>query len=239
MVEVECRTQRRDGVTLVAAVVRNDTSVRRRVRVEHALDGPTWPPRRHGVPAEGWDGDTYVTTVAAGDRVAVGFASPAPPESPSVTVTEHHRIDPEDDGMAATESETAGDVVRRLGDPSPPGDAVPAASDPSITDENRDGATAGREEYGDSELPPPVAEWFRTVAARLETVENCADATTLREATRAVEDAGSFDDVEATVDRLEADAAALRAVERRAGTLADRATRAAGSVPVATLRTLS
>jgi outer membrane murein-binding lipoprotein Lpp len=239
MVEVECRTQRRDGVTLVAAVVRNDTSVRRRVRVEHTLDGPTWPPRRHGVPAEGWDGAGYVTTVAAGGRAAVGFASPAPAASPSVRVTEHHRVDPEDDDTAASASETAGDVVRRLGDPSPPGDAVPADSGPSISDDRREGESAGRDEYDDSELPPPVAEWFRAVAAHLETAENCADATTLREATRAVEDAGSLDDVEATVDRLEADAAALRAAERRAGTLADRARRAADSVPVATLRALS
>jgi hypothetical protein len=236
MVEVDCRTERREGVTLVAAVVRNDTSVRRRVRVEHALDGPTWPPRRHGVPVEGWHGSAYVATVAAGGRTAVGFASPAPPESPAVSVTEHRRVDPAD-GETGTPA-TAEDVVRRLGDPSPPGDAVPMASDGSSSaDATPDAAALGTAPNAD--LPSPVVEWFRTVVSRLETAEDCADAATLREATGAVEGAGSLDDVEATVDRLEADAAALRAVEHRAGALADRTARAAGSVPLATLRTLS
>jgi hypothetical protein len=238
MVEVECRTERREGVTLVAAVVINNTSVRRRVRVEHALDGPTWPPRRHGVPVEGWNGSAYVATVAAGDRTAVGFASPAPPESPAVSVTENRRVDPAD-GETETPA-TAEDVVRRLGDPSPPVDAVPMAGDGSSSaDASPDAAALGSGPNADADLPSPVAEWFRTVVSRLETAENCTDAATLREATRAVEDAGSLDDVKATVDRLEADAAALRAVERRAGALADRTARAAGSVPLATLRTLS
>ncbi|WP_135534965.1 DUF7857 domain-containing protein [Halostella pelagica] len=239
MVEVECRTRREDGVTLVAAVVRNDTGVRRRVRIEHTLDGPTWPPRRHGVPVEGWDGNGYVTTVAADGQTAVGFASPAPPESPSVRVASDRRAIPKDGERRQTADATAGGVIRRLGDPSPPVDAVPAGDPgPSAADDGSGSAAAWRD-TGDDALPPPVAEWFQSVASRLDTAENCADATTLGEATDAVDRAGSLNDVESAVDRLEDDAAALRAVERRAEALGGRIERAAESVPVTTLRALS
>jgi len=231
MVEVECRTRREDGVTLVAAVVENGTDVRRRVRLESALDGPTLPPRRRGVPAEGWDGDAVTVTLDPGERTGVGFASRASPASPPVRVAEDRREIP--DGPADkvdTSGEGPSALVRRLGDPAPPRDAVPAA--------NAVAAGSDRDDP-DGDLPEPVAEWFGTVESRVRTVEACAGAETLPEATAAVGEAGGLGAMECAVERAEDDAAALRAVERRAAALADRAEGSAAATDLAALRTLS
>lgn len=52
-----------------------------RVRVESRLEGPVWPPRTEGRPAEGWDAAGVSARLEAG-RTAFGFATPAPPEEP-------------------------------------------------------------------------------------------------------------------------------------------------------------
>ncbi|NHN46399.1 hypothetical protein G9464_02125 [Halostella sp. JP-L12] len=254
MVELACRTERRDGVTLVEAVVENDGGVTRRVRLESTLDGPAWPPRRRGVPVDDWNADAVARTLAPGERAGVGFASPAPPASPPVRVAESRRVEAGGEGDASGEggeATDAADVVRRLGDPSPPRDAVPP-SDPEAgakavaeatsegNDGERDGTRhEGRAGTGDEGVPAPVAEWFAAVEERVEAAESCAAATTLPEATRAVEDAGDLAAVESALDRLAADAAALRAASRRSESLADRAEAVDGEVPVAALRTLS
>jgi len=229
MVEVECRTHREDGATLVAAVVANDTDVRRRVRLESALDGPVLPPRRRGVPADGWDETGVELVIAAGEREGVGFAASAPPTSPPVRVVDDERVLPEEEP-----EETVGDpaaLVRRLGDPSPPRDALPAATGAAAADR--------ASSSDDADLPPPVAEWFAAVETRVATAEACADAGTLAEATAAVGDAGGLSAVETAVERVAEDPATLRAVERRAGALAERAAASAEDAPVAALRTLS
>ncbi|WP_121820205.1 DUF7857 domain-containing protein [Halostella salina] len=233
MVEVESRTRREDGVTLVAAVVRNGTDVRRRVRLENALDGPTLPPRRHGVPADGWDGDAVTVTLEPGEREGVGFASHTAPESPAIRVVEDVRVTPEGVGNGVDSDPTPDDaaaLVRRLGDPAPPRDAVPAANAPSA-ERDRDGP--------EPDVPPPVAEWFATVESRVRTVEACAGAETLAEATAVVDDAGGLGAVERAVEEAADDAATLRAVERRAAALADRAEGSAEATDLAPLRTLS
>jgi len=103
------------GVTLVSLVVESETA--ERVRVTNCLDGPVWPPRRQGVPEEGWDEEGYEGTVEAGGRLLLGYASPADPAEPPARVTS---LGPAEDVAAAT----AREVVRTLGDPTPPRDAV-------------------------------------------------------------------------------------------------------------------
>ena len=105
-----------DGVALVSLVVESETT--EQVRVTSRLDGPVWPPRRQGVPEEGWDEDGYEGVVEADGRLLLGYASPADPAEPPARVT---TLGP-GDGAGTT---TAREVVRTLGDPTPPRDAVP------------------------------------------------------------------------------------------------------------------
>jgi len=233
MVEVQCRTHREGDATLVAAVVTNGTDVRRRVRLESTLDGPVLPPRRRGVPAAGWDDDGRALVLEAGERAGVGFATTAPPASSPVRVVESERVLPDEAATDAPDHPAA--LVRRLGDPSPPRDALPAAGPdgPERTDRDSIGVET------DADLPPPVAEWLAAVETRVATAEACADAETLADATAAVGDAGGVERVADVVGAVADDAAALGAVERRAGALAERAAASAEGVPVAALRALS
>lgn len=257
MVDVECRTAREAGVTFVAAVVRNGTGVRRRIRVEATIDGPAWPPRRRGVPVDGWEGNAYVAEIPPGGTEALGFASPAPPETPPVRVANHRRVAPDDGRSPGTgaDASSADDVLRRLADPAPPREAVPPPVDEPRGNDgdgtagsgSGSGSASGFEDADGPTPPPAVAAWLDSVRARVAAAEAGADAATVPAATAAVEaasdlpgtDAEGLAAVEATLARLEDDAAALRAVERRAGALAERADEAAGAVPVETLRTLS
>lgn len=137
MVDTEWTTTDCDGVTLVAAVVHNDAPVERRVRVEAVGEGPTWPPRREGYPAEGWDGSEVVASLAPGERRAVGFATPEDPGDPPVRV---ETVDREAGGGERSDGPASpGAVVGRLGDPSPPRAAVP-----------RDGSVGGGTAVGSS-----------------------------------------------------------------------------------------
>ncbi len=103
------------GVTLVSLLVTSEAS--ERVRVTNCLDGPVWPPRRQGLPEEGWDEDGYEGRVAADERLVLGYACPADPAEPPARVTS---LGASDTGGTVT----AREVVRTLGDPSPPRDAV-------------------------------------------------------------------------------------------------------------------
>lgn len=137
MVELDVETERRDCVTFVAATVRNDGTAARRLRLRTPLR-PVWPPRRQGVPAAGWYDGGVTLTVPAGRRRGVGFATPASPDGTVLTVAESV---PADDGAGSVADVTAGEevpagdevtpehVVRALGDPTPPADAVPVAGD--------------------------------------------------------------------------------------------------------------
>lgn len=131
MVSLSATTDRWDGVTLVTARLQG-AGVAQRVRLANRLDGPVWPPRRNGVPEEGWKEGSYETVVPADQTVAVGYASPAPPTDDPLQIAEQTIVDQRDDHEATTPA----DVLRELGDPSPPRDAVPIP----ITEES-DGST--------------------------------------------------------------------------------------------------
>lgn len=149
-------------VTLVEFVVENPTRTAVNVRIEDRL-GEVWPPRREGIPEAGWDGRGFEAVVGAGERVAVGYASPESPTEPPVEVVRAERTNADDAPDAAGRTEvavradgaehadvvgsvegtrrrdgaevsevlpgdvepTVGGVVRALGDPRPPADAVP------------------------------------------------------------------------------------------------------------------
>ncbi|GAB3688661.1 hypothetical protein GCM10028857_23090 [Salinarchaeum chitinilyticum] len=165
MVELECTTARPGGVTLVA--VRLDNRVEapgvdaHLVRLVSEIDGATWPPRVEGVPAAPWDGDAASVVVPTGAVGSLGFASPEPPVEPPVTI---ESVEPADetaqDGTAAGAIATAGssgdptanDVLRVLGDPTPPRDAVaPTATDARPTGDDADEtAEIGEEPAGAS-----------------------------------------------------------------------------------------
>ncbi|MFB6152094.1 MAG: hypothetical protein ABEJ40_09845, partial [Haloarculaceae archaeon] len=157
MVTLDWSLDRADGVTLVRLFVTAPGA--RRVRVENRLDGPVWPPRSQGRPAAGWDEDRFEGVVAAGERLVVGYATPARPEEPPaevvadrpagpdaatgpVTPPDGDRPRPDDptDPSPAVEATPDG-VVRSLGDPTVPRDAVPV---PDVggrsVDEGRSGA---------------------------------------------------------------------------------------------------
>ncbi|MFC4405246.1 DUF7857 domain-containing protein [Haloarchaeobius iranensis] len=130
MVELDVQTERRDCVTFVAATVRNDGRTGRRVTLRTGLD-PVWPPRRQGVPAAGWSGDRVTLTVAAGRERGVGFATPAAPDEPVLTVVEAVAVAGDEECREPTPEH----VVRALGDPTPPADAVPVLGTDAATTE--------------------------------------------------------------------------------------------------------
>jgi len=168
MATLEWDVERTDGVTLVRAYVA--ASRARQVRIENCLDGPVWPPRRRGQPADGWDGTGgFEGVVSPDDRLVVGYATPAPPEDPPVELVserpvtgddgEQGRDDPFDPrGVRAVESTPAG-VVRSLGDPVVPRDAVPVPDPDETDDRGRPATTAAS---GDRDDPTPDESVNRT-----------------------------------------------------------------------------
>ncbi len=220
MVELATRTERRGGITLVEAAVTNDGTTPRQVRLASELDGPVWPPRRRGVPAEGWTDGTLTVQLSPGERVGLGFASPADPVDPPVSVVESRRASP-DGGIG----ETPTDVVRALGDPAPPRDVSPlangsasgggpgsgdASDTPEATADGREVATDAPDSVPSKPPgPPAVAAWLAAVERRIE----CGD------------DVAGTDPGAETVRPVTADPACLRAVAHHAARLAARAER--------------
>lgn len=152
MLDAEWSVDEVAEVALVEVSVHNPTAVDRRVRVENELDGPTLPPRTEGVPEAGWDADGYAGVVPAGDRLRLGFASPAPAAEPPVAVEDAGRVD----GDASADGPDAAAALRMLGDGSPPADALPAA-------EPVDGAPTGS--IDGTNASEPVARDGPTAAA--------------------------------------------------------------------------
>lgn len=259
MVELDSRVRRYGEVTLVEVVVENDDEVPRRVRIASELDGAVWPPRTKGLPTAEWDGETLAVSLDPDERRSFGFASPAPPADPPVRIDEERAVA---DGGATV---TAADVVRTLGDPRPPRDAVPeprplendpgddggeetvtdddaeemtetgdegsedgkveddsARSDRRSTGSDRqstgsdrrsteiddagvgDATTAGDPDPSGATPPPAVRAWLSAVEAAVD-----------------VSDGGTLDPENGVVEPP--DPSVLRAVSRRAASLADRA----------------
>ncbi|WP_226011364.1 hypothetical protein [Halomicrobium salinisoli] len=216
MVSLSCSTTASDDVTLVTAVVRGEGE-RRRVRLANRLDGPIWPPRCQGVPEDGWDDRGVSVVVPAAGRRAVGYASPAPPADPPLELVESVPADDATDPGGTTDAATdaldsADAVVRDLGDPSPPRDAVPLPAADGA-DEGADGrdepiGSGGPDESGGSVAGAAPGE-PRTPGEALAPDEALTpDAAPAADAAPPEPVAAWLDDVEARIDRAESLAAA-------------------------------
>lgn len=115
MPTLDWHLRRRDGVTLVELLVTSDADCE--IRIESTLE-PVWPPRRQGVPEAGWEDGTFVGRIGAGERLLLGYATPAEPDEPPAELQSTSAGDPP--------SVSARELIRALGDPTPPRDAVPA-----------------------------------------------------------------------------------------------------------------
>lgn len=238
-----------DGVTLVELVVTVETA--QRVCIESNLQ-PVWPPRRQGQPAAGWKDGRYEEQLEEDGRLAVGYASPAEPVEPPATVR-----------TQSPEAETAidpCDVVRALGDGTPPRDAVPTDSEPLATSDpddsqpvaaesQRDSAqTVEREEPRESQqanspggdetaLPPGIEAYFEALDCRITAAERLAEPETVDQAQTAVTAAGGIRAVGALERQLRADRARLERLSARQRTLADRLNRV--EIPIDRLERLA
>jgi len=220
MVSLECAATETDGTTLVTLVVESDEP--RRIRVENCLDGPVQPPRERGVPAAGWGEEGFEGVVDG--VLGIGYATPAAPGEPAARIVEERP-------PAAEDGPTAAGLVRERGDGTPPRDAVGAASAPGDSD-----GTTGGETTPDG-APAAVTAWLDGVETRVAEAEQLGSATSLADATEAVERVGGPDEVKRLDDALAADREALRAMRERCERLADRAD--AVEIPVETLARLS
>ncbi|SEK92548.1 DUF7857 domain-containing protein [Haloferax larsenii] len=120
-----------DAVALVTVRFDNTTPVDQRVRLRNRLDGPVLPPRRSGVPEDGWDKTGFEGVVPADSTLAVGYAcavdgteangsSLTPEDAVSVDVLGR------DDSEAIPQQASPEDAIRELGPCRPPADVVPA-----------------------------------------------------------------------------------------------------------------
>ena len=241
MVSLTCSTQVADGVTLVTARL-DGGPVPQRVRLANRLDGPVWPPRREGVPEEGWNGDGFETVVPTDGTVVLGYASPAPPVDAPLAFDEREvHSEERTDG-----SVSPADAIRALGDPSPPRDAIPIPVDERGEDGD-DGEDDEDGEVGDVSdpaidpnavaAPNAVEAWLDAVEERVTTAERLASAETVPAVTDALREAGSLADAEGLVEDLRTDADALETASRRTERLAARADDV--DVPLATLERLA
>ncbi len=217
--DVEWSVTREGEVSLVSVVLRSGRA--RQVRVRPTVEGSVWPPRKRGVPAAGWNDGEFVGVVEG--RRAVGFATPAALVDSPVEVRWSGPADPEPaferhPDVPPVEA-TAGGVLRTLGDPRPPRDAVP------------DGVGAGPEGRA------PTADTLAAVENRVELGEALDAADTLPAATGAVERAGGLDAVRALPAELDRDAERLVGGGERARALRERIGRV--TVPVDTLERIA
>ena len=153
MVTFDCSASHHDGVTLVTLSLR-DLETPMRVTVRNCLDGPVWPPRTQGLPEAGWTATGFSGVLAAGAH-ALGYATPARPEGTPAELVDAVAV-PDADPVS-DRNERPADVVRDLGDPSPPADAVPAvepatSSKPTATTSPGDDSAASP--TPDSRGPP-------------------------------------------------------------------------------------
>lgn len=199
MPTLECAAVRESGVTLVEARVESDA--RRRVSVEATHDSAVWPPRREGVPAAGWSEDGWTGVVPAGGTVALGYATPEAVDGRPLRLAE---AGPPEEAASAT----ARDVIRSLGDASPPRDAVATPTPDTATDE------AGT---------PAAVDGLDAIASRIDRAETLAAADSVEAARTAVAEAGGIGAVRDLATRLERDRERLSALDRRVDKLRGRA----------------
>lgn len=253
MVSLTCETMREGGVTLVTARVANPDR-RRRIRLRHDAEGAVWPPRTEGVPADGWDGATFECVLDAGETRAVGYATPARVEDPLV-VAETEAVDPpsgfeSDDAAPDVTTDPAG-VIRALGTPVPPRDAVPdpkptsdsepvSNPEPAYGPEPASGTDLedGHDPESDA-VPDPAAvdAWLDAVETQVAAVEELSDSPSVAAATPTVGRLGGLAGVRDAVTDLETETDRLRRVAERATALANRVE--AADPPIETLERLT
>jgi len=175
MVRLDARSRRVGGVTLVEGRLHNDADEPVRATVATPLS-PVYPPRSEGRPVSGWRPSEGETTLllAAGQRVGVGFATPAPPGEPSLRVATTERDPATDDGIVAS----PGGVVEALGDPLPPAaversestgsDPTAAKSAPSGSRDTRDDTRSAGQVHAEVRRLRRAAESVATRAAVVE-----------------------------------------------------------------------
>lgn len=219
---------REGNPTLVELLVTNDQSPMR-VRIANRLDGPVLPPRRRGVPASGWDDDGVTCTLTAGETRGLGYATPAPPADPPAEIVRTEPVVPDENGSKSAADGPDGPnganvpdvaaspegVVRSLGDPRPPRDAVPVGSDESTPTESTEPA--------DGTVPESVDEWLSETAERVSRAERLAEARALAVAGEELVAVGGVAGARRLAGQVERDAAVLREVAERAEALAGRA----------------
>ncbi|WP_144927594.1 DUF7857 domain-containing protein [Halorubrum salsamenti] len=258
---------REGDVSLVRCRVRNDDAVPRRVRIESRLDAPVLPPRRGGVPEEGWDETGVTLRLDPGERRALGFAARAPPADPPVEVAEVAAVDSTAESGGVVPSEGGGRAasataaaLRRLGDHRPPRDVVAGGetelgeADPKGDSSDSDRAAGTGTDAADIDEPAadsdaplsPSGEttrWFDPVDEQLDAVEERIDKAErltdadLATATEAVAEADGVEGLSGLDERVAADAARLRDLSERASALATRAE--ATDAPVEALERLA
>lgn len=240
MATLDWQLRRTDEVTLVELSVQGDHT--QQVTIESRLQ-PVWPPREQGVPAQGWQENSFEGTVGPDEPLVVGYATPAPPREPPAEITAAGRCD----GSAVTPRR----LVRALGDSRPPRDVLPATPRESATEPARttavDGgtdqeriecvATATQREDDNAHATAATATeptaWFEAVEGRLAETARLAEATDADEIREAVEAAGGIEAVRELQAQLDEDRRQLRELQRRSETVAEEL--AAVDLPLATL----
>jgi hypothetical protein len=213
MASLRTQTSCVGDTTLVELLVCTDAPARG--RVENCLDGPVWPPRRQGVPEAGWDEDGFEGTVPAGERLVLGYASPADPAEPPVrlssSATEAGQSDPAERPGQVSPRE----VIRTLGDPTPPRDAVPAGEEGGDETSVGDGNESPKR-AGEAVRPgAAVEDWLDGVRDRVEAAEGLASVSSVEEATEAVALRARLDEDRTRLERVAADSESLAArIER-------------------------
>lgn len=214
MVRLTWTTTAYDSVILVEVLVENTTTVAQRVRIANRLDGPVRPPRQRGVPEAGWDDGGFEGVVDPGGTVALGYASDGRVDGPPVELvwteraaTEQRERESEHPDLPVDIEASPAGVVRTLGDPLPPADAVPVP-DPRPERE--------------VSLPDDVDSWLASVEERLDEWETLADAETVSDDARELDQYGGVATVERLDERLTTDGATLRAAEQRIRAIRDR-----------------
>lgn len=115
---VQGRARAVHGVTFVTVRVVNPTTEPAAFRLDSTLDGPVWPPRRHGRPDRGWDTNGYEGHLRGGESLSLGFATPAPPAADPVALVWTDSTVA--DGTEADQAPDARSAIRRYRDPRPP-----------------------------------------------------------------------------------------------------------------------
>lgn len=247
-------------VVLVQLWLQNPAPVAQRIRLQNRLDGPVLFPRRQGVPEAGWDREGFVGVVAAEGERALGYACPAPVQTPPIALQQAENQTDEGGAESAPGHPRPEAVVRAYGDSAPP---VAVGHEARYRGSQQDGpdtgpwssggkstaksskteppaepeATAPKSGHTQPSAPPAaVTAWLDGVESRVVRAEALAGAT-VPEATAILAKGGGLEPVLADVARLSATATQLQVLAERAGDIAARAE--AVEVPERSLRRLA